>query len=215
MDYGKIIKFPMKDKDWIMKVIIGGILSIIPIINFIASGYEFKVMKNAINKTPGMPEWKGFGDLFVKGLVIFVIALLYLIVPLIIFGAIAGFSTLSYVMGDLTNPYAIVMAILPALFIGGILMLIVGFILPMAIAMYAKSDNFGDAFKFSEILNRIKSIFGEYLASYIIIVILGIILGLIMLIPIIGWILGLFGTFYLGVLALNMFGELYLKSKAT
>ena len=214
MDYGKIIRFPMNDKDWIMKIIIGGVLSIIPIVNFIASGFQLKVMKNAINKTPGMPEWKGFTDFFVKGLIIFVIALIYMIVPLIIFGAIAGFSTLSYAMGDLTNPYAIVMTILPALFIGGILLLIIGFILPMAIAMYAKSDNFSDAFKFSEILNRIKSIFGEYLVSYIVIVIFGIILGLIMLIPIIGWIIGFFGTFYLGVVALNMFGELYLKSKA-
>lgn len=214
MDYGKIIKFPMKDKDWIMKVIIGGVLSIIPIVNFISSGYQLKVMKNAINKKPGMPEWKGFMDLFVKGLIIFVIALLFMIVPLIIFGAIAGFSAISVIMGDLTNPYNIVLAILPALFIGGILFLIIGFILPMAIAMYAKSDNFSDAFKFSEILNRIKSIFGEYLVSYIVIVIFGIILGLIMLIPVIGWIIGFFGTFYLGVVALNMFGELYTKSKA-
>jgi hypothetical protein len=214
MDYGKIIKFPMEDKDWIMKVIIGGVLSIIPIVNFISSGYQLKVMKNAINKKPGMPEWKGFMDLFVKGLIIFVIALLFMIVPLIIFGAIAGFSVISVVMGDLTNPYNIVLAILPALFIGGILFLIIGFILPMAIAMYAKSDNFSDAFKFSEILNRIKSIFGEYLVSYIVIVIFGIILGLIMLIPVIGWIIGFFGTFYLGVVALNMFGELYTKSKA-
>jgi hypothetical protein len=214
MDYGKIIRFPMEDKDWIMKIIIGGVLSIIPIINFIASGYQLKVMKNAINKTPGMPEWKGFIDLFIKGLIIFIIALLFMIVPLIIFGAIAGFSTITYVMGDLTNPYSIVMAILPALFVGGILILIIGFVLPMAIAMYAKSENFSDAFKFSEILNRIKSIFSEYLISYIIIVIFGIILGLIMLIPVIGWIIGFFGTFYLGVVALNMFGELYLKSKA-
>lgn len=214
MDYGKIIKFPMEDKDWIMKIIIGGVLSIIPIVNFISSGYQLKVMKNAINKKPGMPEWKGFMDLFVKGLIIFVIALLFMIVPLIIFGAIAGFGVISVIMGDLTNPYNIVLAILPALFIGGILFLIIGFVLPMAIAMYAKSDNFSDAFKFSEILNRIKSIFGEYLVSYIVIVIFGIILGLIMLIPLIGWIIGFFGTFYLGVVALNMFGKLYTKSKA-
>ena len=214
MDYGKIIKFPMEDKNWLVKIIVGGILSIIPIVNFIAFGYEFKVMKNAINKSPGMPEWKSFADLFIKGLIVFVIALLYMIIPLIIFLGVAGFSTLSYMVGDITNPYSIIIAILPALFIGGILMLIVGFILPMAIAMYAKSDNFGDAFKFSEILNRIKSIFGEYLISYIILVILGFILMLIGLIPLIGWLLAMFGTFYLGVLAFNMFGELYLKSKA-
>ena len=213
MDYGKIIRFPMNDKDWIMKIIIGGILSIIPIVNFIANGFQLKVMKNAINKTPGMPEWKGFIDLFVKGFIVFIIALLYMIVPLVIFGAVAGFSAISAAMGGFANPYSIIITILPALFIGGILMLIIGFILPMAIAMYAKSNNFSDAFKFSEILNRIKSIFGEYLISYVIIVIFGIILGLIMLIPIIGWIIGFFGTFYLGVVALNMFGELYLKSK--
>jgi hypothetical protein len=214
MDYGKLIRFPMKDKDWLVKIIVGGILSIIPIVNFISFGYEFKVMKNSINLKPGMPEWKGFTDLFVKGIIVFVIALLYMIIPLIIFGAIAGFSTLSYAMGGFANPYSVILTILPALFIGGILILIVGFILPMAIAMYAKSDNFGDSFKFGEILNRIKSIFGEYLVSYIIIVILGFILGLLMLIPFIGWLIGLFGTFYLGVLSFNMFGELYTKSKA-
>jgi len=213
MDYGKIIRFPMNDKDWIMKIIIGGVLSIIPIVNFIANGFQLKVMKNSINKTPGMPEWKGFIDLFVKGIIVFVIALIYMIVPLVIFGAVAGFSAISAAMGGFANPYSIIVTILPALFIGGILMLIIGFILPMAISMYAKSNNFSDAFKFSEILNRIKSIFGEYLVSYIVIVIFGIILGLIMLIPIIGWIIGFFGTFYLGVVALNMFGELYLKSK--
>jgi len=158
MDYGKIIKFPMKDKDWLVKIIVGGILSIIPIVNLIAFGYEFKTMKNAINLKPGMPEWKGFTDLFVKGIVVFVIALLYMIVPLIIFG--------------FANPYSIIVTMLPALFIGGILILIVGFILPMAIAMYAKSDNFGDAFKFGEIFNRIKSVLGEYIISYIVLIIL-------------------------------------------
>ena len=214
MDYGKIIKFPMQDKDWVMKIIIGGILTIIPIVNFISFGYMFKVMKNSINKTPGMPEWKGFTDLFVKGLILFVIELVFLIIPIIIFGAVAGFSALSAVTGGVSDPLGFVLAILPALFIGGILILIIGFILPMAIAMYAKSDKIGDAFKISESLNRIKSIFGEYLISYIIIVIFGIILGLIGLIPIIGWILSFFGTFYLGVAALNMFGELYIKSKA-
>ena len=104
-------------------------------------------------------------------------------------------------------------AILPALIIGGLLLLIIGFILPMAIAMYIKSNKIDSAFKFNEIFNRIKSIFSEYITSYIVILILGIILGLVMLIPYIGWILASFGTFYIGLVFANMFGELYLKSK--
>jgi hypothetical protein len=213
MDYGKQIRFPMTDKDWISKVIIGGLLSIFPIINFIAYGYEFKVMKNAMNKKPGLPEWKNFIDLFMKGLIIFIIVFIFMIVPMIIFGFLAGVSIISNLVYGFSNPYAIVASILPALIIGGILILIIGFILPMAIAMYIKSDKIDSAFKFNEIINRIKSVFSEYLTSYIVILILGFILGLIMLIPYIGWILFSFGTFYLGLVFANMFGELYLKSK--
>ena len=84
----------------------------------------------------------------------------------------------------------------------------------MAIAMYVSSKNIGDAFKFSEIINRIKSVFGEYAIAYIFILILGIIVSAIAVIPFIGWIIALFITFYIGVVASNLFGKLYVKSKA-
>ena len=128
MDYGKMIKFPMEDKDWVTKIIIGGILTIIPIVNFISLGYMLKVMKNSINKTPGMPEWKKISDLFVKGLIVFVIELVFFIIPLIIFSAVASFSVLASITGGLSNPLSFVLTILPALFIGGILFLIVGYL---------------------------------------------------------------------------------------
>jgi hypothetical protein len=218
MNYGKIIRFPMEDKDWVMKIIIGGILSL-PILFFIAFGYEFKVMKNSINLKPEMPEWKGFADLFVKGIFVFIIGLLYLIIPAIIgsIGIVTG--VLSTMAIDIFQPINMLSGILTSsaigiFFIAALLMLIALFILPMAIAMYAKSDNFGDSFKFGEIFNRIKSIFGEYVVSYIILILLLIISGIIGLIPFIGWLLGLFATFYIFIVASNMFGQLYLKSKA-
>ena len=216
VDIGKAIEFPMKDKDWLTKILIGGVLSIIPIVNFIAVGYELKVMKNTINKKPAMPKWENFGEFFVEGLVAFIISLVYMIVPIIVFVAAAtlwGFSLTN--MGRfMGSPFALFTAFLPLIGIASVFAIIIGFILPMAIAMYVSSKNIGDAFKFSEIINRIKSVFGEYAIAYIFILILGIIVSAIAVIPFIGWIIALFITFYIGVVASNLFGKLYVKSKA-
>jgi hypothetical protein len=138
-----------------------------------------------------------------------------MIIPIIIFGAAAvvwGFSI--YAAGSLLNPLAMFVAILPLFILALIVMLIIGFIIPMAIAQYASSDNFGHAFKLSETIARIKSVFGEYVVVYIVLIVLCIILGAISMIPFIGWIIGMFASFYVGVVAFNMFGQLYSKSKA-
>ena len=85
MDFEKAIKFPMDDPAWIKKVIIGAILSIIPIINFISFGYALELLKNVIDSKEELPEWSGFGGKFVKGLVAVVIYIIYMLIPAIIF----------------------------------------------------------------------------------------------------------------------------------
>ena len=216
VDIGKAIEFPTKDKEWLTKIVVGGILSIIPVINFIAAGYELKVMRNAINKKPAMPRWENFGGLFVDGLVVFIISLIYMIVPIIVFVATSAVWGLPlFSIGRFMGcPFALVATFLPLIAITLVFAIIIGFILPMAIALYASSKNVGKAFKFGEILNRIKSVFGEYIVAYVFILILGIIIGAIAMIPYIGWIIALFVTFYIGVVSSNLFGELYAKSKA-
>ncbi len=39
MDIMEEIKFPSKDSEWTQKVLIGGVVAIIPIVNLIACGY--------------------------------------------------------------------------------------------------------------------------------------------------------------------------------
>ncbi len=51
MDIVDGLKFPMNDKDWTKKVFIGGLLNIIPIVNFISTGYSLETMKLIINNT--------------------------------------------------------------------------------------------------------------------------------------------------------------------
>lgn len=210
MDFGLEIKFPTTDKDWIKKIIIGGILLIIPIVNFIPFGYALGVMKGAIEGKPSMPEWTDWGNLFVKGLLAFVIAIIYMLIPIIVLALSAGGAVAAVISGNM----AVATGALGGIIIGLLLALIMIFLFYMGIGMYVKTDSIGAAFKFGEILARIKSVFGDYLATFIVILILEIVVGIFNVIPLLGFLIQIFGGFYVSVVAMNMFGKLYAQSKA-
>ena len=91
-------------------------------------------------------------------------------------------------------------------------MIIFGFLIPMALAMYVKEDNMSAAFRLGELLSRIKSVFGEYLTVYIVLIVLSFVLGLFGAVPLLGFFIIIFGGFYIEVVGANMFGKVYAKS---
>ncbi|ACV24107.1 DUF4013 domain-containing protein [Methanocaldococcus fervens] len=198
MDISEGLKFPTNDEKWASKLLIGGIFNIIPIVNFISFGYALETMKLVMWNKETLPEWENFGSKFVKGLVGAIIAIIYLIIPLILMAVfIAMRSKVVNLLGML---------------IVFILIVIFGFMIPMALANYVAKDSFGAAFEFGEIINRIKSVFGEYLICYIVILIIYLIIGVIATVPIIGWIIGAILGFYLQLVYAYYFGKLYIKS---
>jgi hypothetical protein len=216
MDIVEEIKFPGTNEDWLKKVLIGGILNIIPIVNLLSSGYNLKVMKNGIEGKSEMPEWGNWSDLFIKGLIAFVISLVYLIIPIIVLLISLGgiiFAVLSAaISGDMSMAIGAISGAIGGILIGLALMIILGFLIPMALGMYIKEENIGAAFRFTEVLSRIRSVFGDYLTVYIVLIILWIILGLFSAIPILGIFIMIFGGFYIAVVGANMFGKVYAKS---
>ena len=237
MDIEEEIKFPTKDSEWIVKVLIGGILGIIPIINFIEYGYILKVMKGAIEGNPGMPKWEDWGNLFINGLIGFVIWLIYLIIPILIVSVSAGGIMIAAFSGNMNLMAGMVAGAIGAILIGLLLALVLGFLVPMALAMYTKENSFGAAlvlgflvpmalamytkensfgaaFRVGEVISRIKSVFSDYITVYIILIVLLFILALLSSIPILGFLIWMFGTFYVSVVAFNMFGKAYARSSA-
>ena len=78
MDIKEIFMYPTKDKEWPVKMIIGIALSILPIVNFFCSGYAYRIFKAGLNRQPlVLPEWDEWGDVFIQGLIIFAMQLLY------------------------------------------------------------------------------------------------------------------------------------------
>ena len=167
---------------WILLLI----LTLIPIVDFIAVGAFLKIFKGE------EPELSGnVGSCFVHGLLAFIAYLIYSIIPAIIGGIFVLLTNL--LVGGI---------------IGGILSLIATLLFLPAVANYAKTDKFGAFFRFGEIFKAIGKVgFLKYIGAWIVMLIIGLILGLLTIIPIFGWIVSI--LLFLLIPVVEAFGVKY------
>ncbi len=213
MEIVEEIKFPSKDNEWILKILIGGVINIIPVVNLISFGYLLKVMKGSIDGKPGLPKWDDWGNLFMNGLIAAIIGLIYMIIPILIFLISGGSIVAAALSGNVEMLMGAIAGAMGGILIALLLVLIFGFLLPMALSMYVRENNFGAALRFNEAISRIKSVFGDYLTVYIVVIALFFILGVLNSIPVLGTLIMIFGSFYIGAVAYKMFGEVCARSK--
>ena len=195
--FGDNLTYMFKDVDWFMKMLLGGLFSMIPIVQFVTAGYGLHVINNVRGDSlPVLPEWKGFGDMWVDGLKLFVIGMIYSI-PVWIITLLTGVP--AGVMGSMSND-SNGMGFLAAgtACLGGLLSLAVGafilFWMLGAITNFAVNDgNFGAAFQFGKIWNIIKGNLGKLVmavvAAVVASVVVGLLAGILGIIPCIGWII--------------------------
>lgn len=200
MEIGEIVSDAVKypSSDWKKVVILGifFILTLIIIGIFFIAGYFLRIVKSTIAGYDELPEFDEWGTMFIDGLKVVVVGIVYMIIPLIVIfiGIFASLSTIGSV-GTLTNPAALLGFGLTSL-VGFILVLIFGLIAYMGIANMALYDEIGAAFRFSEIFDRISSIgWGKYILWYIVMIIIGIvggfIAGIVNVIPLVGFVIAL------------------------
>ncbi|MCL7385778.1 MAG: DUF4013 domain-containing protein [Thaumarchaeota archaeon] len=169
------------------RLIILIILDIIPIVNFIVSGYFARVVRES-PRSDAPPPLENYGELWINGAKIFVAMLVYMIVPIGLMAAGAVSSVLGAFMP------------LRGLGVLGTIMTVAGIILAfiiliiaiMAITHMAKTGKLGDAFDFNRILSVIKNVgWSNYILWVIVIFVIGLVLTGISYIPYVGWILAL------------------------
>ena len=71
--------YMFKDANWLSKILVGALVSLVPILNFASYGYAVQTTRNIRDDeaTP-LPGWSGnIGQFFWRGLKLFVIGLLY------------------------------------------------------------------------------------------------------------------------------------------
>lgn len=165
------------------------VLSIIPIAFFIPMGIFLKVFRGE------KPDFTNAGQSFIRGLLFFVVALIYMLIPIILFCIFGGIGLIPALFGGDMGAVA-------GLAIGsvGLIIAVIVAIVFCLIAIPAEinfaRNGFAAAFKFSEILGMIsKAGVAKYILSYIILlivdIIIAVILGLLLCIPVAGVIIAI------------------------
>ena len=206
VEYGKALKKPFED--W-QKFLIGVLLNIIPIVNFIVSGYGILIAKSTMRKNHALPPWKNFWELWVKGFFVSLIMLIWgipLIILAIILIGIISVNVAQVLFGG-QNPVIAIVTVLatggPVAFLILVYALLMAYLIPVGIIRYARSNAFGDAFAVSKITKKAFTAgdFGAWLINAIITL---VIMSLLSFIPIIGPIVGAYITM---VISMTIFAQ--------
>ena len=188
MDIGKAFSFVFEDEEWISKILIGGLISLIPLVGqFVVLGYALKVAQNVAQGNPRpLPRWGEFGDHLVRGLYEFVIRLVYalpIVLLVIVFACLAtvfGGASANSENGERVGAAIglLSLCLFPILFILGLAITVVSF---AALARFVATNSLGEALKVADVIALTRRSPGAWLMLFVISLLAGLVasLGLI------------------------------------
>lgn len=210
MDIGRAFTYPFEDENWLKKMLIGAVLNLVPVVNFIGMGYGLRQMKKVSEgQDLPLPEWDDWGGDFVKGLLMFLASVIYslpiwlLQLVVVIVMAITGSSGSGNLGAGETVAGLCATAMSCLMVIYGIAMAVW---IPAATMQYVKEDSFGGFFRFADIWAFITGNVGDYLVAWLVYV-----LALIIASVVGGIACGigvLFTTFWSYLVMAKLFGDL-------
>ncbi len=170
------------------KLLLGIIFSIIPIVNFIAIGYQVQCAKTALSMKFMLPKWENFGRLFITGVLGSLIVFIYSIPALILlllafttlianpleFIASGGAGIESALANGVTGPVIVLLVL------GIVALVLASLVGSSALVNYSSSLKFKDGFK-RKIWQKAFTgkFFGTWLLAGIYGFLIAIVLGLI------------------------------------
>lgn len=180
MDIGRAVQFWTGDPDWIKKVLIGGVLYIVPIIGWlIIGGYYIRtVQKVSAGSDTLLPEWDQWGEDLVRGLKLVGILLIWML-PLWI---ITICAVVLSIMDDTAGGFAGLLLNC----LGAIYSIAFYFIFPILIGRFAANEDFSSAFDVSRIIQDAQKIPAQLLIFVVMVFALGFAAGLGFILCVIG-----------------------------
>jgi hypothetical protein len=212
MDYGKAFTFVFEDKNWVTKLLIGGILLLIPIVNLVVIGYALRVLKNvAEGAEQPLPEWSDFADYFVQGLASSLGGLVWAIPVILISMAIGFISAVTGYEGDFQSTVAPIWLCVTSLScLSGLYGIFLGIVTPAAMTHYAVSGDFDAMFRVGKISRYITSNLGPYVIALL----LGVVASFIASFGLLLCGVGVAFTGFWGMLVINyLLGQVYEASE--
>ena len=162
MDFGKAFTFVFEDEDWVKKIALGGLLSLIPVIGiFLVIGYGLEVTKRVIKgDAEVLPDWSDFGGYLTKGFLVFLIVFVYML-PVFLIQACTSIPFLFDKPDDTLTAIFTIVTICFGCFTF-LYSLAAYLVLPAAVGRYAATGELGEAFKLGAIFGMVKDNLGTY-----------------------------------------------------
>jgi hypothetical protein len=212
MDISSSFSYMFQDEGWIKKILIGGVVGIIPIVNFAAIGYMIQIIRNVRDgQALPLPEWDEFGKYFMDGLWIFLIFLVWSI-PIILVACLQGIGTAIIAESNeqAANAYGIISACFTCLIV--LWGLVIAAVSPAIFVRFAEVGEFMVGFQFSEIFDIIRVNVGNYIIVILLIWLAGLIASLGLILCLVGVI---FTQFWSYLVAGNLVGQLAAQQQST
>ena len=203
MEIGQAVRYVFDDEQWLGKLLIGAVISLIPVFGGLAvTGYAIAVLRNvkAGIQYP-LPSWDRLGEYFVDGLMIWIGTFIYSIPLLIFICPLALVWVLPAIAGDNQDLTAVLSGVAGVISLGlGCLSLLYGILLWVLTAVlqirYAEIGKIGPLLRFGEVFGFLFDHIGSILIAQLLVAVAGIIVSTLLgglisvfsLIPICGWI---------------------------
>ncbi|MFZ5918618.1 MAG: DUF4013 domain-containing protein [Chloroflexota bacterium] len=214
MNLGKAFTFVFDDENWIVKVLIGGVLSLIPIVGqILVFGYAIEVMKNVMRgASDPLPEWDDWGAKLVNGIMYFVISIVYAL-PIILLGVCFGLL-MSLTGAAEAEEAATVLGSLGGICYGGFALvygIFLALALPAALGRYLETGELGAAFRFADVWALVRANIGGWLIALVLSWLAGLVAGLGVILCFVGV---LFTSFWSTLVMTYLWGDAYREASA-
>ncbi|HVN97073.1 MAG TPA: DUF4013 domain-containing protein [Syntrophorhabdaceae bacterium] len=204
MDMVPFVQLTLNSR-YIARWIFAGLILYIPVLNFLSLGFLSRTSRLVIvGSGIGLPTWQEKYEIWIEGVKLLFIFILYNAIPFFMFSSGFFLTTLNSFTAFFGHIFKI---------LSFVALIVCSFLVPFAFVTFAEHMDFRRAFEFETIFAGIKQVFFEYLIGY------GIALcGLyvcvwIMRIPYLGFICSSIISYYILLVSAYYFTELYKKTR--
>lgn len=159
LDFGKALQFFFEDPDWVKKLLIGGVFSLLGSViigSFFVAGFALRTLRRTMRgEARPLPDWDDWGGIFSDGLKVAAVYLGHLVVVLLIPGSIVFAAVM--MTGGLADRRAgaalapiFGVGIAAAYLLFFLLVIAISLYLPAALARLAVHDDIRSAFDVRE-----------------------------------------------------------------
>jgi len=183
MDIGEALGFVFEDEEWVKKILLGALITLIPIFGqFALVGYAIVVIRNVMAGEPRpLPAWDDLGSYFMDGLMFWIATLVYTLPLLILVCPIMVVWLLPALAGEQEDLMAILAGVSGIVSLGlGCLASLYGILLalltPVLRIRYAETGEIGPCLRFGEVFRFLFANIGNVIISQLLVWLAGMVM---------------------------------------